>query len=59
MKKILEKDNFNRKIFECFEKQKFIIKSISKNSCFSNLIRFNALDNLKELPKKSSNTFYK
>lgn len=57
MKKLVEKDKKIRKTIYIFEKKKFILKSISQNLNFFNLIRWKAYFNLSLLPSTSSKTF--
>lgn len=57
MKKLLEKDKKIRKTIYNLEKKKFILKSISQNLNFFNLIRWKAYFNLSLVPVKSSKTF--
>ena len=57
MKKLLEKDKKIRKTIYTFEKKKFVLKSISQNLNFFNLIRWKAHFNLTLLPSRSSKTF--
>ena len=54
MKKLLEKDKKVRQKIKNFEKKKIILKSISNNLNFTNLIRFNALNNITKVQKKTS-----
>lgn len=56
MKKIISKDTKNRKLIKQFELEHFILKQISKNSNFMQLLKWNALDKLNHLPKQSSKT---
>ena len=53
MKKKLISDAKKRKIVNKFETDLFIYKSILKNFNFSNIIRWNALLKLSDLPKNS------
>jgi ribosomal protein S14 len=57
MKKLLEKDKKVRKKIKKFEKKKFILKAISNNLNLPDLIRFNAFNNLNEMPKNASKSF--
>lgn len=57
MKKLLERDKKTRKTIRKFEKEKFVLKTISNNSNLSNLIRLNAFYNLNKLTHRSSKTF--
>lgn len=57
MKKLLEKDKKIRKTVQDAEKKIFILKSVIKNLNFSNLIRFNAINNLNKVNKKGSKVF--
>ena len=57
MKKLLEKDKKNRQKIKEFEKKKFILKSISNNLNLTNLIRFNALNSINNMQKKTSKVF--
>jgi len=57
MKKLLEKDKKIRKKIKNFEKKKFILKSLANNLNLTNLIRFNALNNLSKMQKKTSKVF--
>jgi len=57
MKKLLEKDKKVRKKIKKFEKKKFILKTISNNLNLPDLVRFNAFNNLNEMPKNTSKTF--
>lgn len=57
MKKLLEKDKKIRKKIKDFEKKKFILKSIVNNLNLTNLIRFNALNNINKIEKKTSKVF--
>ena len=50
MKKLLEKDKKIRKKIKKFEKKKFILKTISNNLNLPDLVRFNAFNNLNEMP---------
>ena len=54
MKKLLEKDKKTRQVIKNFEKKKIILKSISNNLHLTNLIRFNALNSVSKMQKKSS-----
>eukprot|EP00797_Seminavis_robusta_P035596 Sro884_mit_g215970.1 rps14 (87) ;mRNA; f:42339-42599 len=54
MKKLLEKDKKTRQVIKNFEKKKIILKSISNNLNLTNLIRFNALNSVSKMQKKSS-----
>lgn len=56
MKKLLEKDKKIRKKIKTLEQKKFILKTISHNFWFINLIRLNALHNLNKLSNRSSKT---
>jgi small subunit ribosomal protein S14 len=56
MKKIYTKDIQNRKTTKQFELEHFTLKQIYTNSNFIKLLRWNALDKLNKLPKKSSKT---
>ena len=51
------KDKKIRKNVQNIEKKKFILKSLIKNLNFSNLIRFNAINNLNKIDKRSSKVF--
>lgn len=57
MKKLLEKDKKTRKKIKNFEKKRFVLKSIARNLNLTNLIRFNALDNINKIQKKTSKVF--
>ena len=57
MKKLLEKDKKVRKKIKKFKKKKFILKTISNNLNLPDLVRFNAFNNLNEMPKNTSKTF--
>ena len=57
MKKLLEKDKKTRKNIKIFEKKKFILKSITNNLNFTNLIRFNAFNTINKISKKTSKVF--
>ena len=57
MKKLLEKDKKIRKQIQKVEKKKFVLKMLLNNLNFTNLIRFNALDKLNKLDKKTSKVF--
>lgn len=57
MKKLLEKDKKVRKKIKKFEKKKFILKTISNNLNLPDLVRFNAFNNLNEMPKNTSKSF--
>jgi small subunit ribosomal protein S14 len=57
MKKLLEKDKKIRKKIKKFEKKKFILKTISNNLNLPDLVRFNAFNNLNEMPKNTSKSF--
>ena len=57
MKKLLEKNKKIRKNIKHFEKKKFIFKTISNNLNLPYLLRFNAFNNLNQIPKKASKTF--
>jgi ribosomal protein S14 len=57
MKKLFAKDKNTRKIVKQFELKHFILKQISSNSNFIKLLRWNALNTLSNLPKRSSKTF--
>lgn len=57
MKKLLEKDKKIRKKNYHFDKKKFILKYISQNLNFFNLIRWKSNTNLYKLPIQSSKTF--
>ena len=57
MKKLSEKDKKIRETINIFEKKKFILKYISQNFNFFNLIRWKSNYNLDLLPSKSSKTF--
>ena len=54
MKKLLEKDKKIRQKIKKFEKKKLILKSISNNLSFTNLVRLNALNDLTKMQKKTS-----
>lgn len=54
MKKIFAKDIINRKTIKQFELEHFVLKQISTNSNFIKLIRWNAVNKLNHLPRKSS-----
>ena len=54
MKKLLEKDKKLRLRIKQIEKKNFVLKSISRNLNFFNLIRWNAFLKLKVLNKKNS-----
>ena len=54
IKKLLEKDKKTRQVIKNFEKKKIILKSISNNLHLTNLIRFNALNSVSKMQKKSS-----
>lgn len=56
MKKIFAKDRNNRKTTKRFELEHFILKQISNNSNFLQMIRWNAGHKLSNLPKRSSKT---
>ena len=56
MKKLLQKDILKRKTVLNFEKKKKLLKSIFKNSCLTNFIRWNAFNYLTILPKNITNT---
>ena len=56
MKKLFAKDRENRKTVKQLELEHFILKQISTNSNFLKTVRWNALDKLSNLPKKSSKT---
>ena len=57
MKKLLEKDKKVRKKIKKLEKKKFILKTISNNLNLPDLVRFNAFNNLNEMPKNTSKSF--
>ena len=57
MKKILIKDKKNRKFIKHFELKHFILKQISNNNNFQKITKWNALEKLTNLPKKSSKTY--
>lgn len=57
MKKLLEKDKKVRKKIKKFEKKKFILKTISNNLNLPDLVRFNAFNNMNEMPKNTSKSF--
>jgi small subunit ribosomal protein S14 len=57
MKKLIQKDKKNRLNLNQIETQKFILKTMVKNTNFSNLIRWNAIFKLISLPPNSSRTF--
>jgi len=54
MKKLLEKDKKIRKKIKKLEKKKFIFKTISNNSNLPDLLRFNAINNLNQVPIRAS-----
>jgi ribosomal protein S14 len=54
MNRLLQKDKKNRKVVKQFEIERFILKSIIKNLNYSNMIRWNAVLILINLPRKSS-----
>lgn len=54
MNKLLQRDKKNRKIVKQFEIERFILKSIIKNLNYSNIIRWNAILILTNLPINSS-----
>jgi ribosomal protein S14 len=57
MKKLLAKDKQTRKKIKNSEKKKFILKTIVNNINLANLIRFNALNNVNKMQKKTSKVF--
>ena len=57
MKKIFIKDKKNRNNIKRSELEHFILKQISNNSNFSKIIRWNSLEKLTNLPKRSSKTY--
>jgi ribosomal protein S14 len=57
MKKLLAKDKQTRKKIKDSEKKKFILKTIVNNINLANLIRFNALNNVNKMQKKTSKVF--
>ena len=57
MKKLLEKDKKIRQKIKNFEKRKLILKSISNNLNFTNLVRFNALNSITKMQKQTSKVF--
>lgn len=54
MKKIFAKDVINRKTIKQFELEHFVLKQISTNSNFIKLVKWNAINKLNNLTKKSS-----
>jgi ribosomal protein S14 len=56
MKKLFAKDHKNRKTLKQLELEHFVLKQISTNSNFLQTIRWNALQKLSIMPKKSSKT---
>ena len=56
MKKLFAKDKKSRQIVKELELQHFILKQISTNSNFPRITRWNALEKLSSLPRKSSKT---
>ena len=56
MKKLFAKDRKSRQIVKQLELQRFVLKQISMNSNFSRTTRWNALNQLSLLTKKSSKT---
>jgi len=54
MNKFVQRDKKNRKVVKQFEIERFILKSIIKNLNYSNMIRWNAILRLTNLPKNSS-----
>jgi len=56
MKKLLAKDQKNRKTMEQLELKHFILKQILTNSNFLKTTRWNALYKLSDMSKKSSKT---
>lgn len=57
MKKLLAKDQKNRKTMEQLELKHFILKQILTNSNFLKTTRWNALYKLSNMSKKSSKTY--
>lgn len=57
MKKLEEKDKKTRRKIKLFERKKIILKLISSNENFFNLIRLKARNFLNTLPVKSSQVF--
>jgi len=57
MKKLVIKDRSIRKVFKDFEKRRLILKQIINNLNFSYLIRFNALNSINTITKKTSKVF--
>lgn len=56
MKKLFAKDRKNRQIVKELELKHFILKQISTNSNFSKTTKWNALNKLSSLSRKSSKT---
>lgn len=56
MIKIYSKDFKKRKIVKQFELEHFVLKQIYFNSNYMKLLKWNAVDKLIKLPKKSSKT---
>ena len=54
MKKLFGKDKSVRNHVKNFELERFILKQIASNSNFLKMTRWNAINNLSNLPKQSS-----
>ena len=57
MKKLIQKDKQNRFNIKKYERKRFILKSIIKNSFIANLTRWNAVLKLTNIPSNSSETY--
>ena len=54
MKKLIEKDKLLKERFLNIENRHFVLKAITKNLNFFNLVRWNAIANLKVLTQNAS-----